>query len=98
MASYTSQRTNLAELSREALNLYREWLGFVPEHVSNILANLRNLERLLEDHYAFALQDRDILDIGAGQFLIQMHYLARHNRVVGIDFDVIAQGLNPLQY
>ena len=98
MGSYTSQRTNVGALYREALSLYRTQSNNVPEQVAGVLTHLRNLERRVGETYGVELRGRDVLDIGVGQFLVQMQYFAKHNRAVGIDFDVIAQGLNPLPY
>jgi len=44
------------------------------------------------------LQGLDVLEIGPGQFLAHMKCFAIRNRVVGIDSDVIVQGLNPMGY
>jgi len=98
MSSYTSQRTNLGALCREALSLYRTQSSNIPDQVGGVLSHLRNLEQRIRETQGLTLENRDVLDIGVGQFLVQLQYFAKHNRVVGIDFDVIAQGLNPAQY
>ena len=98
MCSYTSQRTNLGTLCREALSLYRTQSNDVSEQVSGVLTHLRSLEKRIREKHGLLLQDCDLLDIGVGQLLVQLQYFGRNNRVVGIDFDVIAQGFNPLQY
>ena len=98
MSSYTSQRTNLGALYREALSLYRTQSNNVPEQVGGVLTHLRNLENRISKTHGLDLRYRDVLDIGVGQFLVQLQYFGKHNRVVGIDFDVIAQGLSPFQY
>jgi SAM-dependent methyltransferase len=98
VASYTSLHTNLSLLFHEARHLYRLHSHHIPETVDSTLTELRSLEQFLREEYSFELRDRDVLDIGVGQFLPQAYYFALHNRVVGIDFDVIAQGANPLHY
>jgi SAM-dependent methyltransferase len=52
----------------------------------------------LRERLALDLRDLDILEIGPGQFLTQMNYFAAHNRVVGIDLDVISRENNPISY
>ncbi len=98
MGSYTSQNTSLTGLLREAQSLYATQNREVSAHVKHVLDHLRNVEGLLAEHYGFQLRDRDVLDIGTGQFLLQMYCFGLHNRVSGIDYDVIANGLSPLQY
>jgi SAM-dependent methyltransferase len=98
VGSYTSQKTNVGGLFREAVNLYQSQTRQIPGQVAAVLGHLRGLEQAIEKNCAFVIRDRDVLDIGAGQFLMQLHYFGKHNRVTGIDFDVIAQGLNPLPY
>jgi len=98
MGSYTSQRTNIGALFREALSLYRTQVNDVPAQVGGVLTHLQNLEKRIQTSCGLEMRGRDVLDIGVGQFLVQLQYFAKRNRVVGIDFDVIAQGLNPVQY
>ena len=98
MESYASQCTDVSTLSREAFYLYRSHSKQIPETVKCVLTELADLENLTQRYYSFALKDRDVLDVGAGQFLPQGYYLAQSNRVTGIDLDVIARGLNPTQY
>jgi SAM-dependent methyltransferase len=98
MGSYTSQSTSFASFLREARSLYITQNRAVSAQVARVLDHLREVERLLAEQYGFRLRDRDVLDIGTGQFLLQMYSLGRHNRVTGIDFDVIAHGVHPLQY
>jgi SAM-dependent methyltransferase len=59
---------------------------------------MRRREALITEHLGLELRDLDILEIGPGQFQGQMSYLAVHNRVVGIDLDVIVQGFKPRAY
>ena len=96
--SYSSQRTNLPALLREVVCLYRMHATSVPERVRASVAELRRVEAEIERRFAFPLRDRDVLDVGVGQLLPQARYFSCANRVIGIDFDVIAQGPNPLLY
>ncbi|HTY85971.1 MAG TPA: class I SAM-dependent methyltransferase [Candidatus Acidoferrum sp.] len=98
MGSYSSQKTNLEGLCREALNLYRTQSENVAGKVGSVLRHLENLENRIRQNYGLVLHDCDVLDIGVGQFPLHLQYFGRNNRVVGIDFDVIAQGFNPVQY
>jgi hypothetical protein len=94
--SYSSIGGNLKSLINETINLYRSRKG--DEQMNAIVSGLREMESLFRSHYAFEIRDRDILDIGSGQLLIQPRYFATQNRVTGIDLDVIAQGIRPGQY
>lgn len=98
VGSYSSQRTNLNALLREVICLYRMHATSVPERVRATVGELRRVEAEIERRFAFPLRDRDVLDVGVGQLLPQARYFSRGNRVVGIDFDVIAQGPSLLPY
>lgn len=98
MSSYTSQSTSLRDFLDEVQSLFRIQKNEASTHVEHVLNHLRNVEGLLEEHYGFRIRDCDVLDIGTGQFLLQMYYFGLHNRVTGIDFDIIAQGISPFQY
>ena len=78
--------------------MYKKHSSNIPHQVASILDHLRDVERLLGQRYGVFLKDLDILDVGVGQFLLQMHYFARNNRAFGIDYDVIAQGSGLHQY
>jgi SAM-dependent methyltransferase len=96
--SYSSQKTSLPALLREVMCLYRMHATAVPERVRACLAELGRVEAEIERRFSFPIHHRDVLDVGVGQLLPQARYFSRRNRVVGIDFDVIAQGPNPLPY
>lgn len=98
MGSYTSQTTNAWALVHEARTLYRLQGQQAATLVGSALEHVHRVERVVDEHYGFKMEDLDVLDIGAGQFLFQMHWFGQHNRVVGIDFDVIAQGFSPGKY
>src|SRR5262245_7693460 len=96
MGSYTSQRSSLPGFLQEAANLYRSRSNDVSGHVLRVLSNLRSIETSMQERYGFKLSGQEILDIGAGQFLLQLFYFAQSNHAIGIDWDIIAQGMNPL--
>lgn len=78
--------------------MYRLHSRDVAERVSASLDYLREVEKLIESQYAFAIRDRRVLDVGAGQRLIQLAYFSRANDAVGIDLEVIAQGVDLRAY
>jgi SAM-dependent methyltransferase len=98
MASYTSQRTSLTRFFSEAWNLYRSQSSGVRAQVERTLTRLQELEVELKEMYGCELRDKDVIDVGAGQFLLHLRYLAKNNRAVGIDSDVIAQNLDIRNY
>jgi SAM-dependent methyltransferase len=96
--SYTSRHGGLSNLLREAVHLYSKHAHGVKERVAMILGELELAEQRLLEKYGFQMRDRDILDVGAGQFLVQLVFFSRQNRAVGIDLDVVPQGLGVSQY
>lgn len=99
--SYTSHGGNgpLA-LVREGRQLLRSHhAGGVASRVEIALGRLAALERVVVETTGVSLEGLRMLDLGAGQRLVGMHYFrARGNEVVGIDLDVVAQGLDPAAY
>jgi SAM-dependent methyltransferase len=98
LKAYSNQLRGAAATAREARELYRLHAADIRSNVAGVLGSLRDVERRVEDEYGFAIAGRRVLDIGAGQRLIHMVYFARANRAVGIDLEVIARGIEPLQY
>jgi len=96
--SYTSQHNQVSSFLRESYNLYRRHSTDVKGRVDAIVSNLESTERLIKERYGLELRNRSILDIGCGQFLTQLMFFSRFNRAVGIDWDVIPQGSNPVPY
>lgn len=95
--SYSSRARGVGALAREVSNLvsgYKIELARV-EHEPE---DLRHLEEVIERETGLRIRDLDVLDVGAGQFLLQMAYFAARNRVVGIDLNVIVQGFDPIGY
>lgn len=86
-------------LLREFRGLYAGYTSWsADEHVDTVLGVVRQLEERVLERYSMVIEDLDVLDIGTGPHLIQLQHFAQRNRVVGIDLDVVALGLNPMQY
>ena len=98
LKAYSNQLRGAAATVREARELYRLHASDVRSNVAGVLEVLRDAERRVDAEYGFAIEGRRALDIGAGQRLIHLVYLARANRAVGIDLEVIAHGVRPRQY
>lgn len=97
-SSYASPKRGLQNLIRESYGLYRMHSANASRRVELVLQNLRRLEGLLQQHYQVDLRNLSVLDIGCGQLLTHLIYFARRNRAVGIDWDVVPQGLKPGPY
>jgi SAM-dependent methyltransferase len=52
----------------------------------------------MQERFGLALENMTVLDVGAGQRLLQATYFARTNDVVGIDRDVIVEGVDLASY
>lgn len=97
MASYTSN-TSLMTKIREVQRI-RQWhVEQAHARVRQTMADLEELAAMLQARYDLTLRDLDILDIGTGQQQLQSVWFARHNRVVGIDLDVVPKGWSPRPY
>jgi hypothetical protein len=98
--SYTSsERTSGAFF--EFANLFKGTIRSardIRQEVADLLAELQAAEALVQDHGGVAVRDLDILEIGVGQLPRQLTYFAMHNRAVGMDLDVVPQGLRVQDY
>lgn len=92
--SYTSQ--GIGHFLGVALNRVRT--NDAGTRVQDLLNDIRTVESRIHEAFGVELKNVDVLEIGPGQFLCQSRYLAVHNRVTGLDTDVIAVGINPLPY
>lgn len=92
--SYSEQLRGIGGLIPEAVGLYRLHRQEVPERVSKLIREMRDIERLTLDAYNFPLASRRALDVGAGQRLMHLAYLAQCNTVTGIDLEVVVHGFN----
>jgi SAM-dependent methyltransferase len=96
--AYSGELQGLRNSAGEAWELYRLHSRGVAERVGAELEYLREVEKLTTSGYAFPIRDQRVLDVGAGQRLIQLAYFSRANDAVGIDLEVIAQGFDPRAY
>jgi ubiquinone/menaquinone biosynthesis C-methylase UbiE len=96
--SYTSQRSGPIALLQEARHLYEAHTIDVAGRVAEIVARLEEMRAVVFEYCGLDLNALDMLDVGAGQRLLQMVYFSKSNSVVGIDRDVIAQGWDPRGY
>jgi SAM-dependent methyltransferase len=77
--------------TRELFTLWRSKRENVPGQARKMLAELETSQSEMEHALGGRLRDKDILIVGPGQQLVEMSFFARHNRVTGIDLDVIPQ-------
>lgn len=99
--SYTSSRSQTSGTAREFLNLFRGTLRasrLIEAEVKQLVVDLREAEGLIVEASGMPVQNLDVLEIGVGQLPRQIAYFALHNRVVGIDLDVVPAGWNPADY
>jgi SAM-dependent methyltransferase len=97
MTSYTSRSGSPLSFLREVSSLYR-YARQASDHARQAVEDIRRREAIICEHLGLQLRGLDLLEIGPGQYQAQARYLALNSRVVGIDLDVIADGLSPLAY
>lgn len=66
--------------------------------VAAAISSMRHLETLASDRLDIELDGLKMLDVGAGQLVLQATYFSLRNTVVAIDQDVIVHGLNIAGY
>lgn len=98
MKSYTSQKLGFFAAVAEAKKLYLERGTNVSASVGQSLLRIKEVEDEMGKRFGVGVNGLKILDLGAGQFLTQMHYFALRNQVVGVDVDVIPQGFDIMAY
>lgn len=96
--SYSSIGASPRRLVRQAAELRRVHGGDPAAAMKIRLARARELEALLVETGGREVAGLDMLDIGCGQLPAQLIYFSRHNRIVGIDTDVVVFGLRPKAY
>jgi SAM-dependent methyltransferase len=89
-ASYSDRRLGVFGRTREFITLWHSKRHNVPGQAREMLAEVESSQSEMERALGGRLQDKDILIIGPGQQLVEMSFFARHNRVTGIDLDVIS--------
>lgn len=97
LSSYSSRNTGLTTLARETCELRQAHSG-VGERVAANLETLKQLEDQVLHEFGLELKNLSILDIGCGQLLIQLLFFARSNRAIGIDWDIVPNGVDPGAY
>jgi SAM-dependent methyltransferase len=96
--SYSSETVGPKAFVKELLSLYLLYSRGIPERVHASIQDIQRVESGLRDRLGFEVVNKRILEIGPGQFLAQMAYLSIHNSVIGVDRDLIVQGIRPLDY
>ena len=94
MKSYSSEQRGWNAFFSEARSLYASHAQSVAQHVRSRIEDIKKVEACISSHYGFELRDKDVLEIGPGQFLTQLTFLALNNRAVGVDLEIIAHGLD----
>ena len=99
LRSYSSGLRGALGFVTESINLVHASSRDMPQQVARTIAHQKRIERLVTEHAGIGLEGLSMLDVGAGQRLIQMKYFtARGNNVVGVDRDLIVQGFDPFGY
>lgn len=91
LSSYSDRHLGMLGRTRELFALWQSKRHDVPGQARQMLAEMESSQSEMERALGGRLQDKDILIIGPGQQLVEMSFFARHNRVTGIDLDVIPQ-------
>ena len=97
-ASYSDRRLGVLGRIREFFALWQSKRQNVPGQARQMLAEVESSQSEMERALGDRLQDKDILIIGPGQQLVEMSFFAQHNRVTGIDLDVISQHPSVREY
>lgn len=85
--SFFSEIRNLVYRTRlQSRNLHKE--------VEGTIEAVRKCEESIMNRTGMVLENQDILEIGPGQSPRQLAYFSLRNRTIGVDTDVIPQGLS----
>jgi glycosyltransferase involved in cell wall biosynthesis/SAM-dependent methyltransferase len=98
LSSYTDRQLGVRGRTRELRTLWQSKRQNIPGQAREMLTEMESTQSEMERALGGRLQDKDILVIGPGQQLVEMSYFARHNRVTGIDLDVIPQHPSVREY
>jgi SAM-dependent methyltransferase len=98
LSSYSDRHLGMLGRARELFTLWQSKRQNVPGQARHMLAEMESSQSEMERACGSRLQDKDILIIGPGQQLVEMSFFARHNRVTGIDLDVIPQHPSVREY
>ena len=91
--SYSATRMGLATRAQEMFQLLRAAVRDVSPGVAFTLATIRTMKDRVLDSTGVTLENLKVLEIGPGQCPQRLRTLSLTNDVVGIDTDVIPQGL-----
>jgi SAM-dependent methyltransferase len=91
-ASYSSMPMGFASRARELSHLVHLSLGSQQPGVAHTIQTMHNVERRVLDLTGVRLRGLKVLEVGPGQKLRHLRYLALSNEAVGIDTDFIPQG------
>jgi SAM-dependent methyltransferase len=94
-ASPTSAHRKLASILRQFAYLWSFQRAGAAKDIAQMVEEAKQLCITLEKNYGFVAENKDVLEIGPGQFLTQARYFALKNRVTAMDYDVIAEYLTP---
>jgi SAM-dependent methyltransferase len=95
-ASPTSAHRKLASSLRQFAYLWAFQRAGAAKDIAQMVEEARQLCATFQKTYGFVAENKDVLEIGPGQFLTQARYFALKNRVTAMDYDVIAEYLTPL--
>jgi SAM-dependent methyltransferase len=98
LSSYSDRHLGMLGRTRELFTLWQSKRQNLPGQAHEMLAEVKSSQSEMERALGGRLQDKDILIIGPGQQLVEMSFFARHNRVMGIDLDVIPQHPSVREY
>src|SRR6185436_9184708 len=96
--SYTTRDQSASDQLRQILTLKKFYGGHAEEVARVSVSEIHHAEECLRQAFNFELRGLKILEIGPGQLLGQLPYLALHNDVIGVDFDIVPQGFDVPQY
>jgi SAM-dependent methyltransferase len=97
LKSYSSQSRGPVALIREARSLIKAHSD-IRREIAGVVDHVEAMERLVQERFDLRLSGLRMLDVGAGQRLLELKYFSVRNAVVGIDRDVIVEGFNPTGY
>jgi glycosyltransferase involved in cell wall biosynthesis/SAM-dependent methyltransferase len=98
LSSYSDRQLGMLGRTRELCALWQSKRQDVPGQAREMLAEMEDSQSEIERVLGGSLRNKDVLVIGPGQQLVEMSFFARHNRVTGIDLDVIPQHPSVREY
>jgi SAM-dependent methyltransferase len=96
--SYSSTKMGVKNRANELIQLFRISRVDPAGKVAFTLQTFRNTVQRIEELAGVTVENLKVLDIGPGQQLRHMRCFSQKNDVVGIDLDVIPQGLQVVDY